>query len=305
MYYGDKAQISEVKMVLNSTSSDEDLFETGSIDVGSASPEYYDEIMDPAGPFYSDLYKSPSLSVDYIGFNCTEPPFNDPNIRKAFSLAIDKATIVSLIYRNMVQAAGGILPPGMPGYNTNLDVLGFDVAQAQALIAASQYGSANNLPPITLTVEGAGGNVDPVIEALVYQWQQNLGVNVQIRELEPQVYYNNLSTELNQMFDFGWIADYPYPQDFLELLFSTNSNYNYGGYSDPQVDALIQQANQASDQASAFVLFQQAEQLIVNDAACLPLTFGENYLLVQPWVKNFTVNALGYIDYNEITISPH
>ena len=305
LYYGDKAKIAEVKMILNSTSNDMDLFETSKIDIASPSADYYDEIMDKSQPFFQDLTISPSLSVDYIGFNCKQPPFDDPNIRKAFSMAIDKDTIVSLTYRNMAQKAEGILPPGIPGYNANLVGLNFDVSQAQELIKESKYGDVSKLPPITLTISGEGGSADPVTQALVYQWKQNLGVNVQVRELEPEVYNSNLSQELDQMYSFGWIADYPYPQDFLDILFTSGSSFNYGGYSNTEVDSLIQQANQESDQTKAFTLYQQAEQQIVNDAACLPLTFGETYLLVQPYVKNLTVNALGFIDFNEVTISPH
>ena len=305
LYYGDKAKIAEIKMILNSTSNDMDLFETDQIDIASPSADYYDEIMDKSQPFFQDLTISPSLSVDYIGFNCKQPPFDDPNIRKAFSMAIDKDTIVSLTYRNMAQKAEGLLPPGIPGYNANLVGMNFDVSQAQELIKASKYGDVSKLPPITLTISGEGGSADPVTQALIYQWKQNLGVNVQVRELEPEVYNSNLSQELDQMYSFGWIADYPYPQDFLDILFTSGSSFNYGGYSNTEVDSLIQQANQESDQTKAFTLYQQAEQQIVNDAACLPLTFGETYVLVQPYVKNLTVNALGFIDFNEVTISPH
>ncbi|MGP8079401.1 MAG: peptide ABC transporter substrate-binding protein [Dehalococcoidales bacterium] len=305
LYYGDLPKIAEIDMTLNSTTNDMDLFETGDVDFTSPPAEYYDQIMDPSGPFYQDLSVSPSLSVDYIGFNCKEAPFNDPDIRQAFCLAIDKDKIVDLTYRNMAQKAEGILPPGIPGYNANVTGLNFNVTQAQALIKASTYGSAANLPPITITVAGEGGNTDQVIQSLVYQWQQNLGVNVQVRELDPEVYYSELSQEVDQMYSTGWIADYPYPQDFLDILFSSGSSYNYGGYSNPQFDALIQQANSKSDQTKAFALYQQAEQLMINDAACLPLTFGQTYLLVQPWVKNLSVNALGIMDFNDVTISPH
>ncbi|MGA9695350.1 MAG: peptide ABC transporter substrate-binding protein [Dehalococcoidales bacterium] len=305
LYYGDLPKIAEIDMTLNSTTSDMDLFETGDVDFTSPPAEYYDQIMDPAGPFYQDLSVSPSLSVDYIGFNCNEAPFNDPDIRQAFCLAIDKDKIVDLTYRNMAQKAEGILPPGIPGYNANVTGLDFDVSQAQALIKASTYGSAANLPPITITVAGEGGNTDQVIQSLVYQWQQNLGVNVQVRELDPEVYYSELSQEVDQMYSTGWIADYPYPQDFLDILFSSGSTYNYGGYSNPQFDALIQQANGESDPTKAFTLYQQAEQLMINDGACLPLTFGQNYLLIQPWVKGLTVNALGIMDFNDVTISAH
>ncbi|HXZ95298.1 MAG TPA: peptide ABC transporter substrate-binding protein [Dehalococcoidia bacterium] len=305
LYYGNKPKIAEIDMILNSATSDMDSFETGKIDLTSPPTEYYDQIMDKSGPFYQDLSVSPSLSVDYIAFNCKEAPFNDTNVRKAFSLAIDKDTIVSLVYRNMAQKEEGILPPGMPGYNSNLVGLDFNVSEAQALIKASSYGSAANLPPITLTIAGEGGSAGPLIQALVYQWKENLGINVQVRELAPDVYYTKLPQEEDQMYYAAWIADYPYPQDFLDILFSTGSSYNYGGYSNAQVDSLIQQANQETDQTKAFALYQQAEQLIVNDAAWLPLTSGENYLLVQPYVENLSINALGFMDFIDVTISPH
>ena len=305
LFYGDLPKIAEIDMTLNSTTSDMDLFETGKIDFTSPPAVYYDQIMDPSGPFYQYLSKSPSLSVDYIGFNCNEAPFNDPDIRQAFCLAIDKDKIVNLTYRNMAQKAEGILPVGIPGYNDNLTGLDYDVSKAQALIKASSYGNAANLPTITLTIAGEGGSTGQEIQALVYQWKQNLGVNVQIRELDPQIYYNELSQEVDQMYSTGWIADYPYPQDFLDILFSSGSSYNYGGYSNPQFDSLIKQANAESDQTKAFALYRQAEQLMVNDAACLPITFGQSYLLIQPWVKNLTVNALGIMDFNDVTISAH
>jgi oligopeptide transport system substrate-binding protein len=305
LYYGDKAKIAQIKYILNSTTGDMDLFETGQIDIAGASPAYYDKIMDRSQPFYQDLAVSPELSISYIGFNCKQPPFDDVNIRKAFSLAIDKDKIISLTYRDMLKKASGILPPGIPGYNNNLTGPGFDISQAKALISASRYGDVSRLPPITMTIAGAGGSADPVSQALVYQWKLNLGVDVKIRELEPQFYNSNLGPELDQMYSFGWIADYPYPQDFLDILFSSGSSYNYGGYASSQVDALIRQANQDQDHSQALTLYQQAEQQIVDDAACLPLTFGENFLLVQPYVQDLKVNALGTFNLNEITIAAH
>ena len=91
---------------------------------------------------------SPELSVDYIGFNVSRPPFDDVNVRLAFAYATDKDKLVSAAYNNTVQSAGGILPAGMPGYNKNLSAIGFDVSKAKDLIAKSKYGSVPNLPQL-------------------------------------------------------------------------------------------------------------------------------------------------------------
>jgi oligopeptide transport system substrate-binding protein len=220
-------------------------------------------------------------------------------------MAIDKEKIITLIYRDMVQKAAGILPPGMPGYNQNLVGSSYDLNQAKALIAASKYGSADKLPPILLTISGEGGGAGSLLQALVYQWKQNLGVDVKVRQIDPQLSASSFDQEVDQMYYFGWIADYPHPQDFLDILFSSNSDYNYGRYSNSEVDSLIQQANRSSDQAQSFTLYQQAEKIIVDEAACMPLSFGKSYTLVKPHVKGFSINALGFAAFSNVSIAPH
>jgi oligopeptide transport system substrate-binding protein len=305
LYYGEKAKIGEVKFTYNSNYNDMDLYELGQIDITGASSLFYDKIMDKSEPFYNDLSVSPELSIDYIGFNCVQPPFDDINIRRAFSMAIDMDKIISLTYREMVQKADGILPPGMPGYNQNLSGLSYDVDQAKALIAASRYGSVDKLPPILLTISGEGGGAGPLLQALVYQWKQNLGVDITVRQIDPQLFANRFDEEVDQMYYFGWIADYSHPQDFIDVLFASGSYYNYGRYSNSEVDALIQQANRSSDQAQSFTLYQQAEQKIVDEAACMPISFGKSYTLVKPYINGFAINALGFAAFSDVSIAPH
>lgn len=304
LYYGTPPQLSQVNYQYYS-GLPMDLYETGQVDATGVSVDYLDKVTDKAGPFASQLAITPEYSFSYIGFNCAQPPFDDPNIRKAFSLAIDKDKLVSLVFRNTVQKADGILPPGMPGYNSNLSGISFDVAQAQALIKASKYGDVSKLPSITLTTSGYGGAVGSYLQALVYQWKQNLGVDVKVRQLEPDRYLYNLKTELDQMFDMGWVADYPHPQDFLDILFSSGADNNYGGYSNAQADSLIQQANRTLDQGQSFPLYQQAEQIIVNDAGCLPLFFGKNYTLSKPYVKGYVASPIGINFLKNGSVSSH
>jgi oligopeptide transport system substrate-binding protein len=305
LYYGEKAKLSQVNFQYNNTSSDMDLYETSQIDLTGAGTAYYDKIMDKTEPFYSELYVSPNLSLDYVGFNISQPPFDDINVRRAFSLAIDKDKIITLVYRGMAQKANGILPPGMPGYNQNLVGIPFNINQAKASIAASKYGEVSRLPPITLTFSGEGGSAGPLLQSLVYQWKQNLGVDVKIRQIEPQIAAGNFAAEVDQMYYFSWIADYPHPQDFLDILFHSGSSYNYGQYADAEVDALIQQANQTLDPKQGFTLYQQAEQKIVDDAACLPMSFGKNYILIQPYLKGYTINPLGFATLDKVSVLTH
>jgi oligopeptide transport system substrate-binding protein len=303
-YYGEKAKVSAIQYSYFSGMA-MDLYETGKIDVTGVGSGYIDTVMDQSGPFYKDLRVSSDLSITYIGFNCNQAPFNDAAIRKAFDLAIDKDKIIKLVYRDMEKRADGILPPGMPGYNSAIRGIGFDTAAARALIQASQYGDVSKLPEITLTTYGYGGAVGQLLQALVYQWQENLGVKVKIRQLETDRYFYNTSSEIDQMYLMSWSADYPHPQDFVDILFRSDASNNNGGYSNPQVDALIQKANATLNEPDSLALYQQAEQKIIDDAACLPLSFGMNYFLVKSYVQNYAVSPLGFALLQAVSISPH
>jgi oligopeptide transport system substrate-binding protein len=301
-YYGIKPTLSQVKYSFYS-GVPMDLYETGDLDVTGVSTADIDKVMDKAGPFYPDLSISSNLSVSYIGFNCHKPPFDDVNVRKAFSLAIDKDKIIKLIYKDMEKRADGILPPGMPGYNPGLNKNTFDIDKAKELIKTSKYGDFSKLPPIVLTTYGAGGSVGPLLQALIYQWEQNLGVKVTIRQLEEERYFYNTKEEIDNMFDMAWSADYPHPQDFLDILFSSGSEYNYGGYNNTEFNALVSKANLTLNREQGFALYRQAEQILVDEAGCIPLAFGENYLLVKPRVKGFSLNPLGFAQLSEVSIS--
>jgi oligopeptide transport system substrate-binding protein len=300
-YYGEVAGVEQVVFQLWSGVPMR-MYETGDIDVTDVSISYIDRATDEAGPFYRELEIVPELSFGYIGFNSTRPPFDDVNIRRAFSMAVDKDKLVSLVFRDLVQRADGILPPGMPGFNENLTGLGYDVDRAKELIAASEYGDVSGLPPITITTSGYGGMISQELEAIIQEWRTNLGVEVMVRQMEPQRFLYHLKQEKDEMFYIGWVADYPHPQDFLDVLFRTDADNNFGEYTDARIDALLDQAAVEVDTELSFDLYQQVEQLLVDEAACLPLWFGRNYILVKPYVKGYELNPMGYAMLNKVTI---
>jgi len=281
------------------------MYETGKIDVTAVGIDYIEKVTDETGPFYLDLRVVPELSFFYIGFNAAQPPFDDVNIRRAFSQAIDKDKLVSLVFKGTMQPADGILPPGMPGYNEALLGLDYDIEGTKELIARSRYGEVSQLPPITVTTMGWGGLISPELEAVVHQWRENLGVEVKVRQLEPERFLYHLGEEKDEMFYIGWVADYPHPQDFLDILFHSGADNNYGEYSNPAVDALLERAGVEQDSALSLELYQQAEQLLVEDAACLPLCFRQNYVLIKPYVAGYKLNPLGFAMLNEVSVEPH
>ena len=302
LYHGKRAGVDFVIFQLWSGVS-MNMYETGQIDVSGVSINYIDKVTDKAGHFYQELQVVPELSFFYIGFNVTRPPFDDVNIRRAFTQAVNKDKIVSVLFRNMLEVAGGVLPPGMPGYSEDLSGLGYDVNGAKELIAASRYGDVSGLPPITITTSGWGGLISGGLEAIIQEWRDNLGVEVSVRQLEPERFLYHLKQEKDEMYYTGWIADYPHPQNFLDILFHTGVENNYGEYSNPEADTLLEMAAVETDYELSLSLYQQAEQRLVSDAACLPLWFGRNYVLVKPYVDEYNLNPMGFTMLNEVSVN--
>jgi len=300
-YYGEPAKLEQVVFHF-SAYEPMALYETGQIDVTPVSTSYIDEATDESNPLHLELAVTPELSLYYIGFNTANPPFDDINVRRAFCLAVNKERIVKVISRDMLNEADGILPPGMPGYNEALEGLDYDVEKAKELIAESKYGDVANLPPITLTVEGYGNGIPSYLGAVIQEWQQNLGVEISVRQVEPENFLYNLKQEKDEMFELGWIADYPAPDNFLDILFHTGSENNIFEYSNPDLDALLDQAAIEQNMAVRLAMYQQAEQLVVDDAPCLPLFHGNNYILVKSYVKGYELSPLGIPDLSKVYI---
>ncbi len=300
-YYGDKARLSEVDFKLFSGNPLQ-LYQEGSIDVSYVFASYIGLVTDPSNPASRELSVYPELSLYYLGFDASVPPFDDVNVRQAFTYAVDRERLIALATKGVVSPAYGILPPGMPGYNSGLGGLRFNPAKAKELIAASKYGDVSNLPPIILTTSGWGGDISGVIGGVIEEWQRNLGVKVTVRQLEPENFLYALKKEKDQLFDSGWIADYPDPQDFLDVLFHTGSQSNAGDYSNPQLDSLLDKAAVEQDPNVRLGMYQQAEQMIVQDAVVLPLFFNRSYILVKPYVKNYALNPLGFPLLNQVSI---
>ncbi len=278
------------------------LYEVGEIDVTTVGMSYIDRVTDPAGDFYQDLTVVSDMSLTYIGFNCAEAPFDDPNIRKAFAMAVDKEKIISLTLRDTVTGADGILPPDMSGYNEDLAGIDFDVEAALALIAESEYGDVANLSRITITTGGWGGQISSDLEAIINEWRVNLGVEVEVRQLEPETFLYSIMDEKDQMFYWGWGADYPHPQNFLEVLFATGNDNNIGEYRNPEVDVLLEAAAAEMDSELSLALYRQVEQMLIDDAACIPLWYGKSYVLIKPYVSGYSLNPLGMATLSEVSI---
>ena len=267
------------------------LYESGDIDItGVYSIERF---TDPTEPLHNELLTGVNLCTDYIVFDTSRPPFNDLNVRKAFSIAFDRQKYIDVVLDGHALPANGLYPPGLPGFNLALKGLPYDPAQARQLLAESKYGGPDGLPSIVFSNIGTGTYVSGDVAALAQMWQQNLGVTITVENLEPNYYYDQIySGHHGQLFSGGWCADYPDPENFADVLFHTGSQQNNGGYSNPQLDALLDAARVEQDISKRIAMYQQAEQILVDDAAALFTIYSLSYQLVKPYVKGYVFTPI-------------
>ena len=302
LYHLNPAKLARIQMNLAGGSSMA-MYENDEIDITGVGLFDLERIKDPGDPLNGDLVVAdPGYSVNYIGFNIEEPPFDDPKFRQALNHAIDKELIAKEVYSDLVVPAYGILPPGFPGFNESLEGLRHDPVLAKKLLSESNYADPESRPRIVITIPGTGGTPGLDLEVIINMWMETLGVEVEIQQVEWATYLKDLDEEKFQAFGgLGWEADYPDPQDFLDILFHSESENNHGLYSNQDVDILLQDARVETDLVKRIDLYQKAEEIIVDDAGWVPLWFaGESHVLIKPYVKGYeltpmTISKMRYV----------
>lgn len=260
-------------------------YEDGDIDVTGVGLDDLARVQDPGSDLNDEYVQTPRQSIDYIGFNVNVPPFDDPKVRQAFALAVDRQKIAEVILESAVPIATGLLPPGVPGYTTADKTYPYDPDRAKQLLSESKY--ANDMPEITLAESGAGATVGPTTEAIVQYWKDNLGIEVQIQQAESGTFFSDIDEGRYQMFHLGWILDYPDPANVLDQLFHSTSRQNNTRYSNPEIDAKLEQARTETDTEARLALYAEIEKTLLDDAAWMPMFFDVTHALVKPYVKNF------------------
>ena len=267
------------------------LYETGDVDIaGIYSVERF---ADPTEPLHNELRTGVSLCTNYVVFDTTQPPFDDVNVRKAFSMAFNRQQYIDVVWSGHVLPAIGLYPPGLPGFNIALKGLPYDPAQARELLKQSKYGGPEGLPQIVFTNSGTGSYVSADVAALAQMWKQSLDVTITVENLESNYYYDQIySGNHGQLFSGGWCADYPDPENFADVLFHTGSQQNNGGYSNPELDTLLEAARIEPNVTKRIDMYQQAEQMLVEDAAALFTVHSLSYELVKPYVKGYVLTPI-------------
>jgi oligopeptide transport system substrate-binding protein len=239
---------------------------------------------------------SPYLSTYYYVFDTRKEPFNDVNVRRALSMAIDRDFLAEKIYGNTQLPMYSFVPPGMEGYTpaapdfAKMSQLDRE-DKAKELLKAAGYGPGGK--PLRIDIRyNTNVNHQKVATAIADMWKV-LGAQVTIQNLDTSSHYAYL--QQGGSFDVaraGWGADYADPENFLNLQVSTNTSFNYGHYTNPKFDELMKKSYLERDPAARMKILQEAEQLVMNDQPVAPLMNTASLWLVSKKVKGFVDNAV-------------
>jgi oligopeptide transport system substrate-binding protein len=239
----------------------------------------------------------PQLRGEYYGFAVDRKPFNDPRLRKAFALAIDRDVFPKVLQGGQTPATSWI-PPGMLAHNREIG-LRFDPEQARRLLKEAGYPDGKGLPEIVL-----GYNTDEekklAAEAIQSMWQKHLNVVVRLENQEWKVYLKKLQNDPFVVHRAGWGADYPDPDNFMKL-FTSNSGNNHGRWKNSKFDQLLEQAARESDSAKRTQLYNEAQKILTEiDVAIVPLYWKSEPTMLSPRFTGLEYNSMARMDIRNV-----
>jgi len=219
-----------------------------------------------------DFHAAPFLGTYFLRYNCAKGPFTDARVRQAFSLVLDKSSIVERITRAGELPADSFVPPGAGGYHPYENSRRRDIAAAKQLLAEAGFPDGRGFPMVTYLYSEGELNEAIAIE-LQGMWRRELGVNVQLLRQEWKVYLRSLSSLDYGIARSSWVGDYPDPNTFLDM-FVTGGGNNRTGWSDLRYDELIAAAAAELDPSKRHDILRQAEQILVDqEMPVCPLYF--------------------------------
>lgn len=273
------------------------LYQADQIDVDSVSLYDVDRVADPNGDFTDQLVRTPQFAFGYIALRTDIAPLDDPKIREALQLAFPRVNMATITFNGQVDSAYGVIPDGMLGRDWKHILPDMDINAAKAAIQASTYGSADKVPPIRLYTSGALAS-----EVLRDVAQNELGLKIEVLDLEWYDFLNRLDSKQVPAFELYWAADYPDPEAILRPLWETGWPGNYTEYSNPKVDELLTQAAGETDPDARATLYARAEQSILADNVVIPAYMDVQYTVIKPYVHNLTVTPIGILRLEVATI---
>ena len=255
-------------------------------------------------PYYRRMHPElvridPYEGAYFYRINTSRKALNDPRVRLALNLAIDRDAIVKNILREDQKPATGFTPPGMGDYKP-LNKLAYEPERARQLLAEAGYPKGKGFPKFTIhfnTLESHRA----IAEAIQQMWKEELGIDVTLENQEWKVYLDTQNSMNYDLSRSAWIGDFMDPVTFLSMWTTGNGNNNTH-WSSPKYDALIEQAARTGDPKARFEVLHQAEEIFLSELPVVLVYWYTNAYLLQPSVQNWDPLVLGNHNYKYIDL---
>jgi len=243
-------------------------------------------------------------AIYYIGMNQTKyAPFKDKRVRQAFTMAVDREKITKELLGGVYPAAETIVPPGIPGHREKGKGFTYNVEAAKKLLAEAGYPDGKGMPALDISFQQGKPDIKTVAEGVAGMIKANLGVEVRAQPMEWGKYLEEYNAKNQVFYHMRWSADFYDMQNFLSHMLTTNGPENKFGYSNPEYDRLCNLADTTVAMEQRIPLYQQAEDIVLEDAAWIPIYFQRDVVLVSPQVKGLRLGLGGYLPHTTTTVT--
>lgn len=293
-YYGEHGNIQEaVGLIVKEDSTALTLYETGRLDFLTDIATLDLKRLEGR----TDLQKFPYLKTGYLGFVVDQYPVNSVHLRRAIAMAIDKSKFVDFLHGGQ-KATGSFIPEGMFAYNRTIG-LKFDASAARKELARSGVKPGTKVELVTTNWE-KNLTIGQFIQAEV---KKNIGIELAIRSFDHKTFRAQLELYSFPIFLLSWSADYPDPDNFLSVFLGVAGN-NRTKWKNGEYDAKVLLGRYSQNKKAREKLYDDAQKLLVEDEmAVLPLYNEPILALVNPRVKNLSINALNYLEMKSIFLA--
>jgi oligopeptide transport system substrate-binding protein len=245
------------------------------------------------------LHLDPYLGCYYYLFNVNHPPLDNPKVRRALSLAIDRDQIVKHVTKGNEEPAYNFTPPDTGGYTAQAKISG-KLETARKLLAEAGYPGGKGFPTLTLLYNTSESHAR-IAEVIQQMWITGLGIKIELVNMEWKVYLAQTQAGNYDIARATWIGDYMDPNTFLDIWVSNGGN-NRSGWSNSEYDEQIKAAALTADNSKRFEHFQQAERILMQESPIMPIYFYRSKSLITPSVIGWYPNLLDHHPYKYISL---
>ncbi len=292
-YYAGSAFLDEIHYKIYPSSQDlKELtdFQNGLIEEMAVYGDVKEKLSDVKG---LQWVHRPALSLFFYGMNLNHPNLKNPDLRKALSIAIDRNTLISQVYKGRFETATTILPPGMPGYTPLSRMEDNNPAMARKLLNASFGNAVNELPELEIVSAYKTPRVEQEMDLIKSFWEA-IGIRLRVNYITDwKKFESYLDSEAVQIYRYSWAADMPDPDSFLYSLFASESPVNFMKFKDATVDRSLLTARGIADPVLRAKAYQNIEAAVMASTPLIPLFYLSVDRVYQSYVRSVNVSALG------------